>query len=108
MTLSNAIEFYWTYFFEREKLVPLKGKCKKCGKCCTFLSMTKCPFLNKENRCMIYRFRPPHCRLSPSDSGTTIEKHEGLGCSITNKEVNQSHNNQKNKPSEVSGNSSHD
>ena len=38
------------------------GECKQCGRCCQLGS--KCIFF-KNNKCLIYKFRPLQCRKSP-------------------------------------------
>ena len=58
-----------------------KGKCKMCGKCCNFWGY-KCPFLNKENKCRIYKWRPfVLCNLVPLNiDKENWKKHKKLNC----------------------------
>ena len=59
-----------------ESLLPISknriGECIQCGRCCQLGS--KCIFY-RQNKCMIYRFRPLQCRKSPR-----TEKYLKNGC----------------------------
>lgn len=49
-----------------KQLATRRGDCKQCGKCCSLVF--RCPFLNKENKCIIYhKGRPRHCKTFPMD-----------------------------------------
>ncbi len=58
------------------------SKCKKCGKCCIVFGMFRCPFMNRNNLCIIYKFRPFFCRLSINNSQRVINKHRRLSCGM--------------------------
>lgn len=49
-----------------ECLLPIDksriGECQNCGRCCQLGS--KCIFF-RNNKCLIYKFRPLQCRKSP-------------------------------------------
>lgn len=49
-----------------ECLLPIDksrvGECKQCGRCCKLVM--KCIFF-RNNKCLIYKFRPLQCRKSP-------------------------------------------
>jgi len=85
MPLVDYLKRIWLYFFNRKiilnSLKTRKGKCKQCGKCCYIFGI-KCPFLSKDNKCKIYKFRPFFlCRLPPLNiSKGEIEKHKKLNC----------------------------
>jgi len=60
---------YYNYVGKKyvaRQLEMRKGNCEQCGKCCSLVF--RCPFLNRENRCMIYhKGRPRHCKTFPLD-----------------------------------------
>lgn len=59
-----------------------KGKCKRCGKCCTGIIFKKCIFLNKDNVCRIERFKPLLlCKIPPLNiTKGERKKHEEVSC----------------------------
>lgn len=75
----------WVCYFNTDRILnsikTRKGKCKKCGKCCNIYGI-KCPFLNKENKCSIYKFRPTLlCKIGPLNlTKGEIKKHEEIDC----------------------------
>lgn len=52
-----------------ECLLPIDknrvGECQQCGRCCKLVM--KCIFF-RNNKCIIYKIRPPQCRKSPRTS----------------------------------------
>ena len=85
MPLIDYFKRIWIWHFETDRILDSfksrKGKCNQCGKCCTFFGI-KCLFLNKENKCIIYRFRPNLlCKIPPLNifKGER-EKHKNLKC----------------------------
>lgn len=80
MPLKDYLKRAYTWYTNQDKIInsllTRKGSCKQCGKCCG-----KCPFL-KDNKCIIYRFRPKLlCAIPPlnTESGN-IDKHKQLNC----------------------------
>jgi len=85
MPLLDYLKSVYIWIFKRkvirESLRRRKGECKQCGKCCNFFGV-KCPFLTRNNRCMIYKHRPKIlCALPPLGvSKGNIKKHKELNC----------------------------
>jgi len=63
--------YYFNRKYVKESLKARKGSCKKCGSCCYNFG-TKCPFLSKDNKCIIYKIRPIQCRIGPIDKQQQI------------------------------------
>jgi len=85
MPFTDYIKRIFVYVFQRkrieESIRTRKGRCKQCGKCCRIFGI-RCPFLSKDNRCRIYRFRPKIlCKLPPLNLYKgEIEKHKEINC----------------------------
>lgn len=96
MPLKDYLKRIWTWQAHREKIIASlnsrKGQCKQCGKCCNFFGM-KCPFLSKDNRCKIYRFRPKLlCKIPPLNTEKgNYEKHKCLNCRYYWENHNENH-----------------
>jgi hypothetical protein len=65
----------------KDRIKSRKGKCKMCGKCCQLSIMGisfRCPFLDSNNRCRIYKIRKYlypflSCHLTPIDESDLFE-----------------------------------
>jgi hypothetical protein len=85
MPITDYLKRIWLWYFDTDKILESyksrKGECKKCGKCCNFFRI-KCPFLNKNKTCRIYKFRPTLlCKLPPLNIFKgEIEKHKKINC----------------------------
>ena len=91
MPLKDYIKKIWTWYYDADKILTSlrtrEGKCKQCGKCCVIFGR-KCLFLDKNNRCKIYRFRPTLlCKIPPINLtiGET-KKHKDIDCGFYWKE----------------------
>ena len=85
MPLADYLKRVWVWHTNRKainkSLKERKGKCKQCGKCCVILGF-KCPFLSKDNKCKIYKYRPLLlCKIPPLNlfKGER-EKHKKIDC----------------------------
>jgi Fe-S-cluster containining protein len=85
MPLSDYLKRVWLWQTKRKAILKSlkerKGECKKCGKCCRLFGL-RCIFLDKNNQCRIYRFRPfLLCRIPPLNIFKgEIKKHRELNC----------------------------
>lgn len=85
MPMQDYLKRIYYWYFDREKieqsLKTRKGKCHQCGRCC-YIFGVRCPFLDKKNHCLIYKFRPnilckiPPLNLTPGE----IKKHREFKC----------------------------
>lgn len=85
MPLKDYLNRIWVYHTNTDKILDSyksrKGKCNQCGRCCVVFGK-KCIFLDKNNRCKIYRFRPTIlCKLPPLNlTKGEIQKHKEIEC----------------------------
>jgi len=82
--LTKFFRKFYLYYFKRnyirKSLKARKGSCKQCGSCCYNFGI-RCPFLTKENKCKVHKYKKvlgwfcpffTQCRICPIDEQQQI------------------------------------